>query len=66
MILGVNAVIISVDDAELLIEMLKLSRHCTCIFRDKEPIDGLFEVNEELRNCINERKWLLIPEEDDD
>ena len=66
MIPGVNAVIISVDDAKLLTQLYKESLRCTCIFRDKEPIDGLFDVTEQLRNCINARKWLLVPEEDDD
>jgi hypothetical protein len=66
MIPGVNAIIISVDDAELLVDVMDHLLRCNCLMYDREPIDGFFDVHNQLRDCINTRKWLLVSEEDDD
>ena len=71
MIPGVNAIIISVDDAELLVDVMDHMlccdcEKCDCVMYDRKPISAFFKVHNQLRDCINTRKWLLVSEEDDD
>ena len=65
MILGVNAIIISVDDAKKLVYALDKGKRCNRDLYDRLRSEGLFEIYEQLRKCIKTKEDLLFPEDYD-
>ena len=65
MILGVDAIIISVDDAEKLVEALELGQRRNRELYDRLRSEGLFVVYDGLRSCIKEWESRLFPEDCD-
>ena len=65
MMLGVNAIIISVDDAQKLVDALELGQRRNRELYDRLRNEGLFDIYDELRSCIKEWENRLFPEEYD-
>ncbi len=65
MMLGVDAVIISVDDAQKLVDALELGQRRNRELYDRLRSEGLFDIYDELRSCIKEWESRLFPEDYD-
>ena len=63
MILGVNAIIISVDDAQKLVDTLELGQRRNRELYDRLRNEGLFDIYDELRSYIKEWENRLFPED---
>ncbi len=63
--LGVNAVIISVDDAQKLVDALELGQRRNRELYDRLRSEGLFDIYDGLRSGIKEWESYLFPEDYD-
>ena len=63
MIPAINAIIISVDDAEKLVKALDRGKRCNRELYDRLRSEGVFEIYDQLRSCIKTREDLLFPED---
>ena len=65
MMLGINAIIISISDAETLVNALELGQRHDRKLYDRLQSEGLFEIYDQLRSCIKTHEDLLFPEDYD-